>query len=74
MLAILLVGLGLLAVYCAAVVVLLVLGRRTHARALAGFVPDCAVLFSRLLRDPCVPPRRRWAGVLLVASSAALST
>jgi uncharacterized membrane protein YkvA (DUF1232 family) len=65
--AILLVGLGLLAVYSAAVLILLLLGRRTHARALAGFVPDCAILLSRLLRDPCVPRRRRWVGVLLVA-------
>jgi uncharacterized membrane protein YkvA (DUF1232 family) len=57
---------GLLVVYCAAVIILLLLGRRTHARALAGFVPDCAILFSRLLRDPCVPQRRRWAGALLL--------
>jgi uncharacterized membrane protein YkvA (DUF1232 family) len=26
-------------------------GRREHARAIAGFVPDCVVLFTRLLRD-----------------------
>ena len=39
-------------------------GRRTDARALARFVPDCVVLVSRLLRDPRVPRRRKW---LLVA-------
>src|SRR6266516_1924722 len=37
---------------------------RTDLRALAGFVPDCAVLFTRLLRDPRVPRR----STLLVAA------
>ena len=32
---------------------------RTDVRALAGFVPDCAVLFGRLLRDPRVPRRSK---------------
>jgi uncharacterized membrane protein YkvA (DUF1232 family) len=54
----LLVSLGLtLAVYAAFVVGLLLLGRRGDARAWAGFVPDCAVLFSRLVRDERVPRR-----------------
>lgn len=43
---------------------LIVAGRRTEARALAGFVPDCIVLVGRLLRDPRVPRRRK---LLLVA-------
>jgi uncharacterized membrane protein YkvA (DUF1232 family) len=30
-------------------------GRREQARALAGFIPDCVVLFKRLLDDPRVP-------------------
>ena len=30
-------------------------GRRSSARAIARFVPDCVVLFERLLRDPQVP-------------------
>jgi uncharacterized membrane protein YkvA (DUF1232 family) len=34
-------------------------GRREDARALAGFIPDCLVLVSRLLRDPRVPRRRK---------------
>jgi uncharacterized membrane protein YkvA (DUF1232 family) len=54
----LLVLLVLLGLYLAAVVALLIVGRREHARALAGFVPDCVVLIGRLVRDPCVPPRR----------------
>jgi uncharacterized membrane protein YkvA (DUF1232 family) len=38
-------------------------GRKSDARALAGFIPDCIVLFSRLLRDRRVPRR----GKLLLA-------
>lgn len=38
----------------------------SHARAIAGFVPDCLVLFKRLLGDPRVPRRRKalLAGVI----------
>lgn len=55
------------AVYALAVLALLAAGRRTDARALAGFVPDCVVLFKRLLADPAVPRRRKWAMGLLLA-------
>ena len=48
-----------LGVYAALVLALFVAGRRSHARALAGFVPDCAVLFKRLLGDDRVPRRRK---------------
>jgi len=34
-------------------------GRRTDARALAGLVPDCVVLLTRLVRDPRVPRRSK---------------
>ena len=51
--------------------VLVVVGRRSAARALAGFVPDCVVLFGRLLRDPRVSrPRKAW--LWLVAAYLAL--
>jgi uncharacterized membrane protein YkvA (DUF1232 family) len=53
------------------VAVLLLLGRRETARAVAGFVPDCAVFFGRLLRDPRVP-RRHKALLLLVVGYLAL--
>src|SRR3954453_19265744 len=33
-------------------------GRRNDARALAGFIPDCIVLFRRLLGDSRLPRRR----------------
>ena len=38
-----------------------------NARALVRFIPDCAVLFARLVRDRCVPRRQRIALVLLGA-------
>ena len=57
-------------VYAAGVVALVVLGRRTDARALARFVPDCLVLTSRLLRDERVPRGRK---MLVVASVAYLA-
>lgn len=48
------------------VLTLLVAGRRTQARALAGFVPDCVVLVRRLLADERVPRSRKVAlGALL---------
>ncbi len=49
----------ILAIYAAFVVALVITGRRHDARALAGFIPDCIVLFRRLLADERVPRRRR---------------
>jgi uncharacterized membrane protein YkvA (DUF1232 family) len=64
----LVIGLGVtVAVYVLAVLALVVAGRRTDARALAGFIPDCLVLVKRLLADPRVPRRRKLLLVLLVA-------
>jgi uncharacterized membrane protein YkvA (DUF1232 family) len=54
-----------LLLYAAGVLVLVVRGRKGDARALAGFIPDCIVLFKRLLQDPQVPRRRK--GVLVAA-------
>jgi uncharacterized membrane protein YkvA (DUF1232 family) len=50
--------------YAMLVLALVIAGRRESARALAGFIPDCVVLCTRLLCDPRVPRRRK---VLLVA-------
>jgi uncharacterized membrane protein YkvA (DUF1232 family) len=62
-----LIGIGtLLLVYVALVLVLVLAGRRESARALAGFIPDCVLLCSRLLRDPRVPGRKKLLLVLLV--------
>jgi uncharacterized membrane protein YkvA (DUF1232 family) len=54
----------LLAVYAAVVLALVAAGRGADARALARFVPDCVVLFKRLLGDPRVD---MWPKALLVA-------
>jgi uncharacterized membrane protein YkvA (DUF1232 family) len=54
-----------LGLYAAAALALVALGRRSDARALAGFVPDCVVLVQRLLRDPRVPARHKLALALL---------
>jgi uncharacterized membrane protein YkvA (DUF1232 family) len=43
------------AIYAAFVIWLLLAGRQQEARALAGFIPDCLVLFRRLLSDRRVP-------------------
>jgi uncharacterized membrane protein YkvA (DUF1232 family) len=58
------------ALYGACVLALVLLGRRGDARALAGFVPDCVVLVSRLLRDERVP---RWKKALLALLAAYLA-
>jgi uncharacterized membrane protein YkvA (DUF1232 family) len=60
------IGVAGLALYAAFVVALLVAGRRTDARAIAGFIPDCIVLLRRLLADDRVPRRRKAVLVALV--------
>jgi uncharacterized membrane protein YkvA (DUF1232 family) len=62
-----LVGLGvILAVYAIFVAWLLVAGRREDARAVAGFIPDCIVLFHRLLHDDRVSRRHKLLVVALI--------
>jgi uncharacterized membrane protein YkvA (DUF1232 family) len=60
-------ALGLLILYGAVVLALVLAGRRQDARAVAGFLPDCAVLFKRLASDPQVPRRLKTALVLVAA-------
>lgn len=55
-----------LAIYASVVLVLFVLGRRGEARALVRFIPDCLVLFRRLLVDDRVPRVRKLALVLML--------
>jgi uncharacterized membrane protein YkvA (DUF1232 family) len=52
-----------LALYGALVVTLVIVGRQADARALVRLVPDCVVLFKRLLTDPRVD---WWRKVVLV--------
>jgi uncharacterized membrane protein YkvA (DUF1232 family) len=42
------------------------LGRRDDAQEVARFIPDCIVLFKRLLSDPRVPRRAKVAVALLI--------
>ena len=56
-----------LALYLLFVVGLFIAGRRTAARALAGFIPDCLVLLRRLVGDDRVPRRRKLVLFALVA-------
>jgi uncharacterized membrane protein YkvA (DUF1232 family) len=52
-------GLAAVIVYGIFVAGLALAGRSGDARALAGFIPDCIVLFRRLLGDPRMPRRYR---------------
>jgi uncharacterized membrane protein YkvA (DUF1232 family) len=45
--------------YVVAIAALIAAGRREDARALAGFIPDCVVLVSRLARDGRISRPRR---------------
>jgi uncharacterized membrane protein YkvA (DUF1232 family) len=45
--------------YVVGVAALIAAGRREDARALAGFIPDCVVLVSRLARDKRISLPRR---------------
>ena len=47
------------AIDAAFIVWLLLAGARQNARAVAGFIPDCFVLFRRLLSDERVPSRSK---------------
>jgi len=57
---ILLVALAVVAFeWLLAVAFLVAIGRKSDARALARFIPDCLVLFRRLLADSRVSRRRK---------------
>ena len=56
-----------LGTYLALIAGLVAAGRRTDARGLAGFIPDCLVLMQRLLCDDRVHRRRKVVLIGLVA-------
>jgi uncharacterized membrane protein YkvA (DUF1232 family) len=58
---------ALVLVYAGLVGTLAVIGRKAEGRALARFVPDCIVLFRRLLSDPRVSRARKLLLLALVA-------
>jgi uncharacterized membrane protein YkvA (DUF1232 family) len=57
----------LVAVYALFVAGLYAVGRRSDARALAGFIPDCIILIRRLLREPSISRVRKASLGVLVA-------
>jgi uncharacterized membrane protein YkvA (DUF1232 family) len=59
-------GLATVIVYAIFVGVLALAGRSSNARAVAGFVPDCIVLFKRMLGDSRLPRRYRAIVVAMV--------
>jgi uncharacterized membrane protein YkvA (DUF1232 family) len=59
-----LVALGL---YLLAIAAVLAAGRREDARAIAGFIPDCVVMVSRLARDDRVSRPRRATLLVVLA-------
>jgi uncharacterized membrane protein YkvA (DUF1232 family) len=62
-----LLGIGIaLSIYALFVATLYIVGRRTEARALAGFIPDCIVLFRRLLADPRISRARKLLIIALI--------
>jgi uncharacterized membrane protein YkvA (DUF1232 family) len=68
----LLIGIAIaVAIWAIAVLVLVVLGRRSQARELATLLPNLLMLFRGLLRDPRVPRSAKlwlWFAVVWVAS------
>jgi uncharacterized membrane protein YkvA (DUF1232 family) len=59
--------LGLVALYLLLILAFVLAGRREAARAIAGFVPDCAVMFGRLARDAETPRAPKVALIMLAA-------
>ncbi|WP_164478286.1 YkvA family protein [Mycolicibacterium stellerae] len=53
-------------IYAAFILVLLLMGRREDARAWGGLIPDCIVLFKRLLGEKSIPVRTKLPIVLLI--------
>ena len=51
----------MIAIWVLLISLLVVLGRRRQAAEVAGFIPDCVVLFRRLLADRRVPRRAKAA-------------
>ena len=58
---------ALLLIYAGLVALLVAVGRKAEARALARFIPDCIVLFHRLLSDARLSRGRKLVLLALVA-------
>ncbi len=56
----------LVAAYIIFIVGLILAGKKTAARAVAGLIPDCVVLFKNLLKDKRMPSRYKLLLWLLI--------
>lgn len=54
------------ALYAAFVLALYAAGKRTEARTISGFIPDCIVLFKNLMRDKQVSGKYKVVLILLI--------
>jgi uncharacterized membrane protein YkvA (DUF1232 family) len=61
------IAVAVIGLYILLVLVLAMAGRRTQARALAGFIPDCLILLRRLIGDQRIPRSRTFILLLGVA-------
>ena len=57
----------MIGLYVLLVLALAIAGRRTQARALAGFVSDCLILLRRLIGDRRIPRSRKFVLLFGVA-------
>lgn len=55
-----------LVLYTVFILVLYVTGKRTEARAINGFIPDCIVLFKSLIEDKQVSAKYKFVLLLLI--------
>jgi uncharacterized membrane protein YkvA (DUF1232 family) len=55
------------AAYTVLICMMVILGRRAEATAMARFIPDCVILLHALIRDERVPRRRKLVLLALVA-------
>ncbi len=62
----LLLLIAFLVLYAAFILVLYVAGKRSEARAINGFIPDCIVLFKNLIKDKKVSAKYKFVLILLI--------
>jgi len=59
---------SIIGIYILSLISLFVSGRKTDARAIGGFIPDCLVFFKNLIKDPAVPMHYKVMLFLLLGS------
>lgn len=59
---------SLIGIYILSLFSLFFSGRKTDARAIGGFIPDCIVFFKNLITDPQVPVHYKLILIFLLGS------